>query len=160
MRVAMKTGTNAITYLHPDHLSSTAMSTNSTGAFQTGQGYFGYGTGTLWARTGGSLPTQYRPEFIEGGQELDIATGLMYYGARYYDRSAERSTAVRQAHRPGPELVEGHAEVSRRSRTVGFFISPDTIVPDPTHVYDYNHMMYVRRGNPIKYNDPIGYIIA
>jgi pimeloyl-ACP methyl ester carboxylesterase len=37
------------------------------------------------------------------------------------------------------------------------FISPDTIVPDPTQVYDYNLMMYAR-GNPLKYNDPTGHI--
>jgi hypothetical protein len=50
----------------------------------------------------------------------------MYYGARYYDR------------------------------TVGMFISPDTIVPDPTNVYDYNRYMYAG-GNPLKFNDPTGH---
>jgi RHS repeat-associated protein len=108
-RVAMKVGTNPITYLNGDHLSSTALSTSNTGAYQVGQGYYGYGK----YRTGGSLPTNYRYT----GQELDIPTGLMYYGARYYDR------------------------------TVGMFVSPDTLVPDPTNVYDYNRYMYVR-GNP------------
>ena len=52
-RVAMKRGTGAITYLHQDHLSSTALSTTSSGAFDVGQGYRGYGN----YRTGGSLPT-------------------------------------------------------------------------------------------------------
>jgi hypothetical protein len=47
----------------------------------------------------------------------------MYCGARYYDR------------------------------TVGLFVSPDTLVPDPTNVWDYNRMMYVR-GNPLKNSDP------
>jgi hypothetical protein len=50
----------------------------------------------------------------------------MYYGARYYDR------------------------------TVGLFVSPDTLVPDPTNVWDYNRYMYVR-GNPLKYTDPTGH---
>jgi RHS repeat-associated protein len=54
------------------------------------------------------------------------ATGLMYYNARYYD----------------PEL--------------GHFLSPDTLVPDPTDVFSYNRYMYVR-GNPMKYNDPTGH---
>jgi RHS repeat-associated protein len=54
------------------------------------------------------------------------ATGLMYYNARYYD----------------PEL--------------GQFLSPDTIVPDPTNLLDYNRYMYVR-GNPMKYTDPTGH---
>jgi RHS repeat-associated protein len=94
------------------------MFTDHTGLYQTGQGYLGYGK----YRTGGSLPTNYRYT----GQELDIPTGLMYYGARYYDR------------------------------TVGMFVSPDTLVPDPTHVYDYNRYMYAG-GNPLKYNDPTGH---
>ncbi|MEM7538762.1 MAG: RHS repeat-associated core domain-containing protein, partial [Chloroflexota bacterium] len=53
-------------------------------------------------------------------------TGLMYYRARYYD----------------PEI--------------GLFISPDSIVPDETNVFDYNRYMYVA-GNPLKFNDPTGH---
>ena len=41
-------------------------------------------------------------------------TGLMYYRARYYDPS------------------------------LGQFISPDTIVPDPSNVLDYKRYLYVR----------------
>ena len=52
------------------------------------------------------------------GQQKDFGTGLIYFKARYYD----------------PEL--------------GTFISPDTLVPDPTNLFDYNRYMYVR-GNPI-----------
>ena len=54
------------------------------------------------------------------------ATGLLYYNARYYD----------------PAL--------------GTFISPDTIIPDPGRVIDYNRFLYVR-GNPLKYTDPSGH---
>jgi hypothetical protein len=50
----------------------------------------------------------------------------MYYGARYYDRQ------------------------------VGAFISPDTLVPDPTNIWDYNRFAYARL-NPLKFNDPTGY---
>lgn len=53
-------------------------------------------------------------------------TGLQYYNARYYD----------------PDL--------------GQFLSPDTIVPDPTNLFDYNRYMYTR-GNPMRYNDPTGH---
>jgi RHS repeat-associated protein len=53
-------------------------------------------------------------------------TGLLYYNARYYD----------------PLL--------------GRFISPDTLIPDPTNVFDYDRYMY-GRGNPLKYNDPTGH---
>ena len=53
------------------------------------------------------------------------ATGLMYYNARYYDPA------------------------------VGTFISPDTIIPDPGLVVDYNRFLYAR-GNPLKFTDPSG----
>ncbi len=53
------------------------------------------------------------------------ASGLLYYNARYYD----------------PAL--------------GAFISPDTTVPDPGMVVDYNRFLYAR-GNPLKYSDPSG----
>jgi hypothetical protein len=39
---------------------------------------------------------------------------------------------------------------------MGQFISPDTLVPDPSNVQDYNRYMYVR-GNPLRYKDPSGH---
>jgi RHS repeat-associated protein len=55
-----------------------------------------------------------------------VGFGLYYYNARYYDP------------------------------VVGTFLSPDTLIPDPTIVWDYNRFGYVR-GNPLKYNDPSGH---
>jgi RHS repeat-associated protein len=118
MRVAMRVGTGDLVYLHPDHLGTTDYATNTSGGMVSGQGYYAYGRTRF-----GSVPTDH--QFT--GQKLDAASGLYYYGARYYDR------------------------------TVGMFISPDTLVPDPTNVYDWNRYMYVR-GNPLKYNDPSGHI--
>jgi RHS repeat-associated protein len=53
-------------------------------------------------------------------------SGLYYYNARYYD----------------PEI--------------GQFVSPDTLVPEPGNLLDYNRYLYVR-GNPLKYSDPSGH---
>ncbi len=53
-------------------------------------------------------------------------TGLYYYNARYYD----------------PAL--------------GAFISPNTLVPDPTTLLDYNRYLY-GLGNPVKFRDPSGH---
>ena len=50
----------------------------------------------------------------------------MYYRARYYDPS------------------------------LGQFVSPDTIVPEPSNVLDYNRYLY-GLGNPVRYNDPTGH---
>jgi RHS repeat-associated protein len=52
-------------------------------------------------------------------------SGLQYFNARYYDP------------------------------TLGTFISPDSLIPDPGNVYDWNRYMYTR-GNPLKYTDPSG----
>jgi RHS repeat-associated protein len=53
-------------------------------------------------------------------------TGLLYYHARFYD----------------PVL--------------GRFISPDTVVPDPTDPQDLNRYTYAKN-NPLRYNDPTGH---
>ena len=57
--------------------------------------------------------------------QRDDGTGLYFYNARYYD----------------PEL--------------GKFVSPDSIVPDPSNPQDFNRYAYVRNG-PTKYTDPTG----
>jgi len=71
-------------------------------------------------------PSQSTTDRTFTGQKSDAATGLLYYNARYYD----------------PAL--------------GVFLSPDTLVPDPSLVIDYNRFLYTR-ANPLKYNDPSGY---
>ncbi len=106
-----------LTYLHTDHLGSTLLATNSSGAMVGEHRYRAYGS----RRGGDELATDHR--FTS--QKYD-GTGLYYYNARYYD----------------PAL--------------GTFISPDTIVPDPTLVSDYNRFAYTR-GNPQKYSDPTGH---
>ena len=52
---------------------------------------------------------------------------MLHYNARYYD----------------PAL--------------GTFVSPDSMVPNPARVIEYNRFLYAR-GNPLKYADPSGHI--
>ncbi|MEM7128869.1 MAG: PKD domain-containing protein [Chloroflexota bacterium] len=59
------------------------------------------------------------------GQRIEFGFDLMDYQARYY------------------------------SPRLGKFISPDTIIPEPTFSQDWNRYMMVR-GNPLKYTDPTG----
>jgi RHS repeat-associated protein len=120
-RVAMRKG-GTLYYLHGDHLGSTHFVTKSNGTEQSNQSYYAYGRTRLFY---GSTPSDHK--FT--GQKLDVATGLYYYNARYYDP------------------------------VVGSFLSPDTLVPDPTLVWDYNRFAYVR-GNPLKYTDPSGHCAA
>jgi RHS repeat-associated protein len=60
--------------------------------------------------------------------QKEDASGLVYMNARYYDP------------------------------VTGQFVSPDTLVPDATNLFDYNRYMYVR-GNPLKYTDPTGHCV-
>ncbi len=65
-----------LTYLHTDHLGSTLLATNSSGAMVGEHRYRAYGS----SRGGDELATDHR--FT--GQK-DDGTGLYYYNARYYD---------------------------------------------------------------------------
>jgi RHS repeat-associated protein len=107
-QIAKRGGRSGRFYLHGDHLGSTAVATSNTGAKTHDVRYFAYGaprTGDLFA-----LPTDH----TFTGQKLDRDTGLMYYGARYYD----------------PAL--------------GMFLSPDTLVPEPGNPQSLNRYSYVR----------------
>ena len=65
-------------------------------------------------------------DYTYTGQIADYATGLMNYRARYYDP------------------------------TIGRFISPDSIIPNPADPQQHNRYTYVTN-NPLKYTDPTGH---
>jgi RHS repeat-associated protein len=95
-----------LSYLHGDHLASTSVTTSNTGAKTNDVRYYAYGG----QRSGNvlNLPTDY----AFTGQKLDRNTGLLYYGARYYDGA------------------------------LGMFISPDPLVPDPGNPQALNRYAY------------------
>jgi RHS repeat-associated protein len=103
--VALKKGSN-LRYVSRNHLTGTALITD-TSESQVGSIKF-YPYGSTWSSTG-TIDTERK--FT--GQRLDSATGLYYYGARYYD--------------PG----------------IGRFISADTIVPDFANPQSLNRYTYV-----------------
>ncbi|MFN8495888.1 MAG: RHS repeat-associated core domain-containing protein [Caldilineaceae bacterium] len=105
-RIALRKN-NVLYYLHGDHLGSVALFTNQLGQVEATQGYNAYGRQAWGANP---FPAAYRYT----GQPEDDATGLYYYGARYYDLQ------------------------------LGQFISPDTLVPDATNLMDYDRYAYAR----------------
>jgi RHS repeat-associated protein len=68
-------------YLHGDHLGSRRLKTNSTGGSIYSSNYQPYGVGQ------GESGSE---EFRYTGKPEDDASGLYYYGARYYDPSIAR----------------------------------------------------------------------
>ncbi|AUX36278.1 MULTISPECIES: RHS repeat domain-containing protein [Sorangium] len=69
-------------YYHPDHLGSTSFASNNEQALTQRDEYFP--TGELWIDASDSR-YELRRAYVFTGKELDQATGLYYFGARYYD---------------------------------------------------------------------------
>ncbi len=123
-RIATIGASGAVYYYHTDHLGSSSVITDSTGAKVQSLTYFPFGatrTNTSTVTPAIDVPYKYT------GQELDGSTGLYDYGARQYDAS------------------------------LGRFVSPDTMVPDPANPQSLNRYSYVRN-NPFRYADPTGHM--
>jgi RHS repeat-associated protein len=106
-RIAAKIA-GTLFFFQGDHLGSSSVAMTQAGtSFYSRQTYFPYGA----QRTteGSALPTDY----AFTGQKSDDSTGLMFYGARYYDT------------------------------TLGRFTQPDTIVPNPLDPQSLNRFTYV-----------------
>ncbi|WP_437494995.1 SpvB/TcaC N-terminal domain-containing protein [Sorangium sp. So ce1014] len=69
-------------YYHPDHLGSTSFASNNEQTLTQRDEYFP--TGELWIDASDSR-YELRRAYVFTGKELDQATGLYYFGARYYD---------------------------------------------------------------------------
>ena len=79
-RIAMvQVDSGAVSYFHHDHLGSTSVLTDSTGASEQDVAYYPYGD--TRANTG-NVDVAYKYT----GQEQDGSTGLYFYEARYYER--------------------------------------------------------------------------
>ncbi len=98
-------GPGGLTYLHSDHLGSPLAATNSAGVTTGSVRYDAYGNARVGAPA--ALPTD---RGYTG--QLSDATGLLNYGARYYDPA------------------------------VGSFISPDSSVPGPGNPQALNRYSY------------------
>ena len=78
------TGGNALYYLHSDHLSSTSLTTDSSGGEVARQNYYPYGA----IRSGGSMPTDIG--FTGQRAENSSLGSLMFYNARFYSPAVGR----------------------------------------------------------------------
>lgn len=109
-KVAQRSTDDGLMFYHKDHLESSARITKSNGDLAKKIGYTPYGMDDYESDHNGSA---YKVKYRFNGKEKD-ATGLYYYGARYYD----------------PDL--------------GRFTTPDTIVQDPYDPQTLNRYSYCR----------------
>ena len=76
-------------YNSSDHLSSASVITNESGAVVQKLDYFPFGGERLNEKF-----ASFETRFTYTDQERDDESGLMYYGARYYDAGLGRFTSV------------------------------------------------------------------
>jgi RHS repeat-associated protein len=74
--------TSSTRYVHPDHLGSTNVVTDASGAIAQLLDYYPYGTTRVSSTT---FPTNENRQYI--GQFSDLQTNLSYLNARYYEGS-------------------------------------------------------------------------
>jgi len=86
-RIATQESSGNIYYTHSDHLGSSNVVTDSTGAQVGFTEFTPYGA--TFKQTG-----TYDPKHKFTGKELDASTDLYYYGARYYDPTLGRFIAA------------------------------------------------------------------
>ncbi len=115
-RIALKTG-STVKHYHTDHLSSTNIVTNDSGAKEEEIYYYPYGA----SRTD-SNPAIARHKYT--GQEGDGETGLYYYGARYYDPSIGRFISA-------DTIVPGPANPQALNR-YSYVLNNPLLYTDPT----------------------------
>ncbi|HLG21015.1 MAG TPA: toxin TcdB middle/N-terminal domain-containing protein [Bdellovibrionota bacterium] len=119
--------TGLLTFLHQDHLGSTALVTDENGSILPGgkKDYYEFGA-QIPASSGGS-----NNDYLYNDMKLDKATNLS-----------------------ATDLYDYHARSYAAKRFT--FAQPDTIIPDPTDPQSYNRYAYVNN-NPINMVDPTGH---
>lgn len=106
-----------------DHLNSPTIVTDQSGEVVETNDYDDYGN---IVHSQSAIDNSYK--FT--GKELDAATGLQYFGQRYYDSNVSHFTSI------DPLLIS----------------DPYTLLSDPQKLNSYSHVY----NNPIKYTDPTG----
>jgi RHS repeat-associated protein len=126
----------SVEYLLSDHLGSTSINTDASGAKVSEMRYTPWGeVRSHWIASASISLADYtftgQYSYMDDPSTSGVTEGfgLMFYNARWYD----------------PYLNQ--------------FTQPDTIVPDAYNPQDWNRYAYARN-NPLKYTDPSGHIVV
>jgi len=104
-----------IAYYHTDHLSSSALVTDSEGMVVYRSDYEPFGS---------SLHASGEERYTYTGKEQDDSTGLYYYGARYYDSSLGRFISG--------DPVSGNQYNSQRLNKYTYVMNNPMVYTDPS----------------------------
>jgi RHS repeat-associated protein len=155
--IAQREGSTVI-YLHGDHLGSISVATSATGAIVSKQEFTPWGA----VRSGGIGQTTLNYT----GQRKD-GTGLLYYGARYYDPGLARFVSADSVVPDSPKLTPLTVDFHEPdfANTLGDeavllahkgFFAADTMHTGPRNPQTLNRYSYVGN-NPLRTTDPTGH---
>jgi RHS repeat-associated protein len=125
-----------IYYYHSDHLGSTNVITKSDGSVVKRIEFYPYGKIRFESND------NFDSEYTYTGKEMDQESGLIYFGARYYDPSAGRFISV------DPLYVE--ADSLEKKKWNQFLINPQL---DNIYTYALNNSMRYIDLNGLENND-------
>ncbi len=135
-------------YYHPDHLGSAQLVSDAQGEVYQHMEYTPYGE--VWIEK--ERDSTGKAPFRFTGKELDVETGLYYYGARYMDPRTSRWISAD----PAMESYLPEAPVSDEARRL------NGNLPGMGGVFNaVNLAVYTYAGNnPVIYKDPDGNLIT
>jgi len=142
--------TNKIRYQYGNHLDSASLELSSTGSIISYEEYFPYGDTSLIAGT--NQKEVKLKEYRYTGKEKDDATGLYYYGARYYASWLGRWLSADPLFRENPSVYERpkRKDEDEQKRL-------DEEYKQQLYSQGLNLYYYVA-GNPVRHSDPTGLI--
>ena len=136
-QVKKENGVNTISLIFSDHLGSSSVLTDEDGNITATYDYYPYGGSRIEEEVGGNMNYQYT------GKEKDDATGLNYYGARYYEASMGRFTGQ------DPAVFILHDEAKLKEMTNEQL---DDLISNPQSLNSYAYVL----NNPVKMVDENG----
>src|SRR5205823_2979485 len=83
-------GSRTLTWLHGDHLGSTSLLTNASGALIAQQEFNPWGQVRSSSGVTTTTALNYTGQKLDGNVADGSGTGLLYYGARYYNPAIGR----------------------------------------------------------------------
>ncbi len=140
MRIATIQPDGRKLFITTDHVHSSTLITDGSGAVVQRMDYEPYGALIQNARSGNLAGLRH----TYTGQEDDAETGLMYYGARYYD--------------PVVGMFASADVLTREPNGPQRFARPDGFVAARTNPQGFNRYAYCGN-NPINYEDPTGELV-